>query len=298
MNINQLRYFISAATTHSFTKASEEHYISQTAITQQIKALEEQLGVSLFDRKKRPLSLTPAGATFLIEAKAIVERMESAVIKTREASTGIVGNLSIGYTKGFERTDLSKAICDFHHDFPNILITTSRNSADQLASRLISGEYDMVYTWDSTNLCNDPTIASKLCYQAKLVLALYPNHPLARRSSVTRKDLEGENILYLSASTTNATSTYGDIHYLNLYKKAGFEPNFIFYSTDAESVLMMVACEEGISILPDYCTNKLDNADNIVFIPLVGEDEILPIHALWKKDNPNPALKQYVENIK
>ena len=78
MNINQLRYFIGVAEYQSFTKAASRYYITQTAITQQIRALESHLGVQLFDRNTRPVRLTPEGSVFLREAKAILERVEQA----------------------------------------------------------------------------------------------------------------------------------------------------------------------------------------------------------------------------
>ena len=78
MNRNQLRYFVSAAEHRSFTKAAEQYYISQTAVTQQIQQLEQTLGCELFDRSTRPVSLTSAGKSFLLDAKAILERMSRA----------------------------------------------------------------------------------------------------------------------------------------------------------------------------------------------------------------------------
>ena len=107
MNINQLKYFIAVAEYKSFTKAANQHYISQTAITQQIHALEEQMGVVLVDRTRRPIALTAAGTIFLSEAKMILDRMNSAMSKVHDASTGLVGTLRIGYTKGYERSNNS-----------------------------------------------------------------------------------------------------------------------------------------------------------------------------------------------
>ena len=99
MNLNQLKYFVSVAENRSFTKAAMQYYISQTAITQQVKALEEKIGTPLLDRNTRPISLTPAGKTFLGEAKEILDRMETAIYKTVETSTGLEGTLKIGCTK-------------------------------------------------------------------------------------------------------------------------------------------------------------------------------------------------------
>ena len=89
MNRNQLRYFVAAAETRSFTKAADQFFISQTAITQQIKLLEEMLGCPLFDRGTRPVTLTPAGQAFLAEAKAILERMDHAIDRAHGAATGL-----------------------------------------------------------------------------------------------------------------------------------------------------------------------------------------------------------------
>ena len=107
MNTNQLRYFVTAAECRSFTKAADQFYITQTAITQQIRALEDSLGVPLFDRSSRPISLTPAGSAFLSDARSILGRIDQAVNRIQEVSTGMVGTLRIGYTKGFERSNFS-----------------------------------------------------------------------------------------------------------------------------------------------------------------------------------------------
>ena len=84
MNRNQLRYFVAAAEHLSFTRAAEQYYISQTAVTQQIHLLEETLGCELFDRSTRPVSLTSAGRSFLLDAKAILERRSACTTRRRD----------------------------------------------------------------------------------------------------------------------------------------------------------------------------------------------------------------------
>ena len=86
MNRNQLKYFVAAAEHRSFTKAAEQFYLTQTAITQQIRLLEESLGCELFDRSTRPVRLTPAGQVFLQEAKAMLERPPTGSTTRRRAS--------------------------------------------------------------------------------------------------------------------------------------------------------------------------------------------------------------------
>ena len=295
MNINQLRYFVAVAEQRSFTKAANQYYLSQTAVTQQVRALEDTLGVQLLDRNSRPVSLTPAGAVFLTEAKAILERMNSAVSRARDASTGLVGSVRIGYTKGYERSDLSNKLRAFHRDYPNILLTCFRCDTDMLAAGLLNGEYDIIFTWDSTNIRQESQVELRLVERARLVVALYGSHPFARRTALRRSELKNETILFMTPSSTGAS--FGDDHFMQLYQQAGYLPNILLRSNDVESILMMVAAEEGISILPAYCTDKLTNADNLIFVPLLGEEETEDILAVWRKDDPSQALRHFLERV-
>lgn len=78
--------------------------------------------------------------------------MDTALSRTRDASTGLVGTLRVGYTKGYERSDLSNKLRAFHLEYPNVLITCHRCDTDVLAAGLLNGEYDIIFTWDSTNI--------------------------------------------------------------------------------------------------------------------------------------------------
>lgn len=293
MNINQLRYFVSAAEKRSFTKAAAQYYISQTAVTQQIQALEDMVGVALFDRSSRPISLTPAGKLFLVDAKAILERINHSINRVQEASVGFVGNLRIGYTKGYERSRLSNTLRAFHEQYPNVLISCHRRDTDTLAAGLSNGEFDIIFTWDSTELSKDRSIAAHVIERSPLMVALYNSHPFSGRTSLKRSELKSENILFMTHSRD--ADSVGDRHFFELYYKAGYKPNITFRSNDMESILMMVAAEEGISILPGYVTEKLDNADNIIFLPLVGDDETVEIIAAWVEEQKNPVLQRFTE---
>jgi len=295
MNTNQLRYFVAAAESRSFTKAADQHYISQTAITQQIHALEELLGVTLFDRGSRPITLTPAGRTFLSDARMILERVDQAVNRVQEASVGMVGNLRIGYTKGYERSSLFDGLRDFHREYPNVLISCYRRNTDFLAAGLLKDEFDIIFTWDSTELAKNDAVECRLVERSPLMVAVYGSHPLAQRRVIRRKELRNERILFMTPSSTG--ESVGDMRFYEKYEEAGYTPNILFRSNDVESILMMVAAEEGISLLPGYVTQKLTNAENIVFIPLQGQDETVEIIAAWKKEMGNSVLQGFVERM-
>ncbi len=295
MTLNQLKYFVAVAESRSFTKAAEQYFLAQTAITQQIQKLETSLGVQLIDRKTRPISLTPMGQVFLREARSILRRMEGAVQRTREASTGITGTLRIGYTKGYEHSDLPIKMRRFHQRFPNVLVTCYRCDTDKLTAGLVKGEYDLIFTWDSTNLIRDEGVDYRLQEKVQLVVALYGSHHLAKRTGLKRADLRDEVMLFMTPSSTGDTTA--DEFFIHLYQKAGYTPNILMRSNDVESILMMVAAEEGISILPVSCVRHLSEADNLVFVPLEGEEEVEEIQAFWRKDNESPSLRHFLEGL-
>ena len=291
MNLNQLKYFVAVAEQQSFTKAAKQFYLSQTAISQQVRTLEDTLGVQLLDRDSRPVGLTPAGRVLFPEAKAILARMDAALNRARDASTGLAGSLRVGYTKGYERSDLSNTLRSFHLEYPNVLITCYRCDTDVLAAGLLNGEYDIIFTWDSTSIRTE-AVEVRVIEQVPLMVALYASHPLARRQALRRTELRNESILYMSPSATG--DSYGDSYFMGLYRQAGYQPNILLRSNDVESILMMVAAEEGVSILPSYCTDKLTNADNLVFVPLMGAEESEEILAVWRKSDESPPLRHFI----
>lgn len=295
MTLNQLKYFVAVAESRSFTKAAEQYFLAQTAITQQIQKLETSLGVQLIDRKTRPISLTPMGQVFLREARSILRRMDGAIQRTREASSGITGTLRIGYTKGYEHSDLPIKMRRFHQSFPNVLVTCYRCDTDKLTAGLVNGEYDLIFTWDSTNMIRDEAVDHRLQERVQLVVALYGSHHLAKRTGLKRADLRDEVMLFMTPSSTGDTTA--DEFFIHLYQKAGYTPNILMRSNDVESILMMVAAEEGISILPVSCVRHLSEADNLVFVPLEGEEEVEEIQAFWRRDNDSPSLRHFLDRL-
>lgn len=296
MNQTQLRIFTAAAENRSFTKTAEQLFISQAAVTQHVQALENSIGCQLFDRRKRPMQLTPAGKTFYADAKSLLKQMESAVTRTKDAASGGSGSLHIGFLKGYERSDLSVSARRFRRQHPNTFLTFDRKSSDQLAAGLMQGTYDIIFTWDSTNLRNSPEVDWVETDKIRLVVAMYADHPFSGRIQLNRSELRGENILYVSPS--DDFESYGDAVFIRLYQESGYVPNILYRSSDLEVVLTMVAAEEGISILPEYFTNKLIGADNLVFVPLTGEKEHEEIDAIWRKDNQNPLLSAWISELK
>ena len=295
MNLNQLKYFVAVAEHRSFTKAANQFFISQTAITQQIQALEELVGTRLVDRNSRPIALTPAGRVFLREARAILERMDSALWRTREVTNGVEGSLRVGYIRGYEHSALPRQLREFHREFPSILVSCSRCDTDRLTTGLLNREFDLIFTWDSDNLREDERIELRLMEHVPLVVALYAAHPFAQRRSLTRRDLRGETLLFMTPSGSG--ETVGDAYYVRRYEDAGYQPNILLRTSDVESVIMMVSAEQGICVLPEYCRKLAGSTDNLRFVPLEGEGETEEVLAAWRTGEDSPVVRRFLERL-
>lgn len=293
MTTNQLKYFITVAETLNFTEAGKRHFISQTAITQHIHALEEQLGTKLFNRDRRRVELTPAGKVFLTEARAILERMRIARIKTEKAATGTVGHLNIGYVKGYENTNFGNVIKTFHEQYPNIFFQVYRSAHLDLFWQLDQKKLDI-----AVNICYSNTDVEGFCQKKitsiPLYAVLYPTHPYAQLSSIHRYDLRNESFLLTKFYDAPLAKKY---YIPDQFAKSGFIPNVAAQSSDMETLLLLVASGIGITILPASAIRYVKQCRDLVFIPLEGEHEHIDVVAFWKEDNENPAVPKFLEYL-
>ncbi|MDO4492173.1 MAG: LysR family transcriptional regulator [Lachnospiraceae bacterium] len=293
MNRTQLEYFVSVAELKNFTKAAQKHFVSQTAITQQIQNLEESLHTRLFDRRKRPVKLTEAGEVFLNEAKAILERMNGAVVKLANVSTSESGTIRLGYTNGYENSRLSRVLREYRRSHPNVFFICKSMDCGAMAQALLNEELDIIFTWDRDDIIKRSGLVWRTVEESTLDVVVYNTHPFVNRTRLTRKDLREEKLIYLAPSG----ELYEDGYYQK-YKDAGYEPQVIHYSDDINSILMMVSAEEGITVMPTYITNKITRLDGVECIPLVGANENAAIVAVWKEDCRNPRVRDFLEGIR
>ena len=291
MTTNQLKYFVTAAKCLNFTEAGKVHFISQTAITQHIQALEEQLNVKLFTRKKRRVELTPAGKVFLEEARAILERTRLAVEKTEKAAQGETGTLNIGYVKGYENSQFGRIIKKYKEHYPNIVFGLYRKAHLDLLMQLDKKKIDVAFNicYSDTNI--DGYEIKKLGAQ-RLYAVLYPSHPYANLTSIHRYDLRNDDFFLNKFYDDKSAKSY-DMP--EMFAKSGFFPHVIGSSSDLETIMLLVAAGIGISIMPEHAIRYVRQCSDLVFIPLEGEHEYLNTVAMWKEENDNPALHRFLE---
>jgi DNA-binding transcriptional LysR family regulator len=295
MTTNQLKYFITAAETLSFTEAGKLHYISQTAITQHIQSLEDQLGVKLFTRNKKRVYLTPAGEIFYMEAKALLERSKLAVNKARNAADGVSGSLNIGYVKGQAFSLTGPLIKEFYLHNPSVKFQLFRQAHLDLLMNLEKGKLDFIFNivYGNTDLTD---FSYRRISSDRLYAVLPSGHPYAQLSSIRRYDLREEPFLLTKYYEDPSAKKYGHI-IPDKYAESGFIPKINGRSTDAETLMILVSAGIGITILPESIVRAFSNTSDLSFVPLEGEHEHVDIMAIWKDNSMNPVtnvFKNYV----
>lgn len=293
MNTRQIEYFLAVAEELSFTRAAEKMYVSQTAVTQQIRALEEQMGVQLFSRTKKKVRLTPAGELFQIEGRQILDHIDNAFTHAREASEGMTGGMEIGFAN-YAGNILGNTLQEFHSQYPNIKLHFKSYNPSVLLERLRIGELDLIFS-----PVFDPSVYQG-CFLQEVsrisLMAILPStHPLAGRHHLTKADLAQQNLIL--ACTPD--SKIGEDHLIiNSFLQAGYQPNIVDRVEDVETILLMVTVQMGISILPSYISLPISNDRRIIALPY-EPDVRVDYAAISLEENQNPALermKQFLSN--
>lgn len=295
MNLRQLEYFVSVAETLSFTKTAEKFFISQTAITQQIKALEKQLDVTLLKRTKRHVELTPAGSVFLSEAKAILTRTENAIARTKKTATGFSGVLNLGIMEGYEEPMLPDIIRRFRTRYPNISLSITESNVGVLYERLINQELDAVLNLNNPHAHLDQhNITYTTVKHYNLVAHLPASHPLAFKNVLDLSELKNDSFIF--TGTHQEQDNFG--HYrstMEHFVRMGFTPNVVYTSQNFRTTALMVAANLGVAVLPSYALsgNPLMHG-NHVSIPLNQNSDLLEIVAARYVPNHNPTIDKFL----
>lgn len=217
MEIRQLRYFINVAETRNFSEASRQCFLSQSAISQQIKLLEEELGSQLFLRNTHTVSLTEAGKELLPLARQALKSFETC----QEHMSGIrgllTGNLNLGMTMAMEPY-IRHAVVEMLKRYPKLHINLYYKPTHELRRMLLSHELDMAFTINTA--CEGDGIESRPIVSYHICAVMSKTHPLAKRDDLSVKDLLTQNIILpeRSSGALRTLSQYaqGEIENLNV----------------------------------------------------------------------------------
>lgn len=248
MELRRLRYFIAVAHRRHFSQAAEELSIAQPALSQQIRQLERELGVTLFERTSRQVRLTSAGEALLVRAKRILAEVDWAQMEMQEYNGLARGRVIIGALQSLEAFRFSTLLSRFHARYPGIEIILREEATERLLELLNTGQLDLTviqiidHSWP-LELTASSIVTQKLLTE-ELVLVAASGHALAHRQHVTVEELRDEPfILFKPGSGLRHTILQRSL-------AAGFTPRMLFESGELGTVRSLVAEGLGVSVLP------------------------------------------------
>ncbi len=288
MNTRQIEYFLAVAEELNFTKAAQKLFVSQTAVTQQIKNLEEQLGVQLFERTKKKVVLTPAGTIFQGESRELLHHIDGILEKVRLASSGMTGAVNIGFAVGMGNTGIVDQIRNFNVNYPGIQMNFKALHPSELLRSLKNGEMDLILA-----PIFDERFLEGLCYKVlerfSLIVVLPSRHVLAGREGLTRYDLRNEKLILACTETGELGE---DKLIMRGFADQRIYPEILERTEDIETIFFMLCANMGITILPSYLTGPLLTRGKLNAVPLLPQEEEVQIAAVWSAENLNPSLHQ------
>ena len=290
MLFRQMKYFISVVECNSFTEAAEQCYISQSAISQQIRSLEKELGVELIHRENRSFTLTPAGKYFYEQSKGILNEVEDIRRETFRIGKDKEMELKIGYLRCYSGQELHQAVAEFSRLYPEVSIHIVNGTHEELYDLLRFGGADLVLT-DQRRAFSDKYANFQLlkcgCYAELSVRS-----PLAKQESVTMEELKRQAcILISSREQQNIEEDY--------YKNTlGFGGRFLFAENMEEGRLMVAGNRgflpvERVGTLPPCGTG-------VKRLPVMEQGQQLKRNycLFWVKENASYYIEEFAEILR
>lgn len=290
MLFKQLKYFIAIVDYQSFTKASEECYISQSAISQQMKALENELGATLFVRDGRQVKVTQAGQYLYEQGKLLLEDIEHIKQETIRISNQSHLSLTIGYPKNMSSLILNQAISHFTHLYKDVNVSIVSGTHEELFELLINKQIDIKISEQRRAFHQDyHNYELKYC---NCYIEIPEDHILASYEQVTVEDLRKLScILVVSKGKEKSEEDF----YENIL---GLSHRFI-HASSLEEARLMVLSHRGYMVIDDI--GKLpEPLQGIRRIPLYNKDKPIQRNyfACWSKENKNEYIEEFVEIFK
>lgn len=258
MNLRDLKYITSLAREQHFAKAAEKSFVSQPALSMQIKKLEDELGVKIFERSNKSFLITKVGEEIIKKAEIILREAEEIKNLAKNSKDPFAGELRIGGFATLASYFFPQAIKKISKEFPNLKLLLIEEKTDELIKKLQSGEIDCA-------LLAMPILAVDLevkkIFEEDFLLAVPTNHELAKKKKIQRKELSGRSLMLLEdghclrAQALEVCSTIG-----------AFEQQD-FKATSLETLRQMVIAGSGITLMPRIAAQK---GDKIAYVEIAN----------------------------
>jgi len=291
MELRHLRYFRAVGREEHFGRAAKILHVAQPALTRQIRHLEEELGVTLFERRPRGVQLSAAGRMFLNESEAILAQVERSVEKARSYASGHFGTLRVGFSEiASGHREIPSKLLAFRQNEPNVTLELLPMSSQDQLEALKDAKIDaaIVYDvhYDDTNM---QLLQFKDAGESEIVLAIFKGHPLASAKQIKMKDLNGESFLW---PFRKGAPRYSDT-LMRACVAHGVVPKVVQETATHSILLSLVAVGMGIGFV-EYSEHRFQSS-SVVLRKVVDLNVSFKIRLFWRKSDESVALSRFLE---
>lgn len=278
MRYRRLVYFVAVAEELSFTRAAERLHMAQPPLSQQIGLLEKDLGVTLFDRSRRSIRLTPAGVAMLPEARRLLADLDETERMVRRVADGALGRLSLGFVPSAVNGRLPDVLRAFRADHPDVELVLRELPPDPLLAAVSSGRLDLGVLYRPVAADG---LAEILVAREPLVLAVPEGHPAAGTATVALADVATEP--FVMPEQHDVPGLHATI--AGAFADAGIAPRIAQRGVWlVQTVLALVAAGIGLALVPSSSATL--HRPGVVFRPIRGEHPV-ELAAVW---SPEPVV--------
>lgn len=291
MELRHLRYFIAVAEELHFGRAAERLGISQPPLSQQIQALEEEIGARLFERTNRRVELTDAGRLFLDESRQVLAQVDKAVLLARRAHLGELGELKIGFTSSAPFTStMPSSIHAFRKAYPDVHLDLQEMSSRQVLKALLE---ESLQVGVIRPLALPDAVHWVELFREPLVAVLRADHPLAAGSEdgLAIAALAEEPFVFFPRSY--GTGLYDQV--ITLTRQAGFSPRIAQEASEAMTIIGLVSAGLGVSILP--ASFRRTRVDGVVYRTLSDPEATTAVWLVRRQNEGSPLALSFIDLV-
>jgi len=290
VELRHLRDFVAVADELSFTRAAKKLHISQPSLTQQIKLLEQELGVRLLNRTKGRISITESGKGFLEDSRRVLALSEDSVRAVRHFNRNEARQLKIGYVASLHYHLLPATLAAFQRAYPEVALNLFDMTCGQQLEALATDKIDLGFIGLRESLAGTNLQAEAIAHY-EILVALPKAHPLSKKPKINLKELESHFFVGMSERNYPGWGEW----MRRTVSQAGFTPRTLQEADGPLAVLAFVAAGLGAALLPEQI--KLLAHPGVAFRPLKPVVKVESCIA-WRSDNTSKPLDRYVEMLK
>jgi DNA-binding transcriptional LysR family regulator len=287
-DLRQMRYFTAVAERGSFTRAAQELHVAQQAVSQQVKALEQLLGVTLLERTSRQVTLTPEGRVFLADCRRVLAGADRAALRVQAAARGEAGTLRLAYTHVSAFETVPVLLDRLDEEYPLLKVDAREVFGRDVATLLQDGGCDLALA-PLTSYPED--IRQQTIRREVMRLAVGDGHLLAGNEQVELGSLRDETLELWPHEM--APGYYDAV--IAACHTAGFDPKVDLHGAGS-TVWGYIAEGRGVGLVVSSLIEQLPRG--VTLVDLVPPRPMLTVNAVWRPDGALPAIERFFESAK